>query len=168
MNGINIELPGVKLSISGVAPLIAFIFVVLFICGTSIYLIATKTDSVKEVISSFGGESSDRADKQGGSLRDSLEFFIPGGDGYEEGKKEFETWLSENNGWWGKTPMTNSRYIGEDEVIIEGYLYTVEDPVDDSPLTRNAAKAIHNQAIGLFGVKNLDAIWVEIVTERIQ
>lgn len=167
MQEINLELPGIKLRISGLWPLTIFLIIVLSIFGTSVYLVSNKdrAESVSQVISSFGGV---RSDSPKAGVKDALEFFIPDGEAYESGKQEFEQWLSNNNGWWSKTPMTNTMTYNGEEVILTGYKYSLENPIDDSPLTQDAPKTIHNLAVKMLGVKDLDTIWVEIVSDQVR
>ncbi|WP_447748508.1 hypothetical protein [Pseudomonas nicosulfuronedens] len=160
MTKLYIETLGIRINAANIPAIAALTVMLLSICGTVAYLV-TKSDSVSQVISSFGGlKPADQAAED--VPQEVLEFFIPAGPGYEAGRKDFERWLTEQSDWWGRTPMTSLSESKAD--TLEGYQYSLTGPKKDSPLTIDTSKAISSQAIKFLGTRNIDDIWMRVVS----
>lgn len=58
--------------------------------------------------------------------------------------------------------MENIRVRDGQKILLKGYLYITEDPVENSELIGNPERAIQNKALQLFSIKDLNLIWTEI------
>lgn len=158
VGGITLELPGFKLSITNIASLITFLLFVLILVGGIIYLVGAKSESVATVISSLNPKVAN----ENSNKKEILTFWVPENEDYLKNYGVFEKWLTSNTGWWGKVPMQNTRFVDNQKIILKGYQYISEDPVENSELSIDYQRAIQNKAIQLFGIRDMNLIWSEV------
>lgn len=163
--GIAIEIPGLKIAITGLPALGVFLAVVTLIVVCSIYLVTSKPENLHTVISSLNPKAESSSQKLG---REMFQFWVPDTPEYRKNAAKFETWLQDNNGWWGKLPMENVRLVDGTKRTMAGFLYQVQEPVEGSELIGNPERAISSQAVKLLGVSDLNLIWTEVTSYEVK
>ncbi|TNJ36056.1 hypothetical protein FGF66_12280 [Chlorobaculum thiosulfatiphilum] len=159
--GVSLEVPGVKLVISGSVALILVIATVITLSVLSTYLVTSKSENLRTVISSLNPKAGTEVSKSG---REMLQFWLPDTAEYRKNVQKFESWLSANNNWWGKVPMANIRTINGEKIVMNGYLYQAQEPIDGSEIIGNPQQAIQAQAVKLIGISDLNLIWTELTS----